>query len=585
MVMSEQGDYFLGIFEGHYDPAVAIVRDGEVLAYSEEERHLRYKHAAGIYPIRALCYCLDVAGVALQGVKAVGVNWNLEAFSDGRMAEFFERMAQQYPVDEKTKGWQRSMLRNFDARRYHDHHIAHWRREFGDVDFPPLAPTAHHRVHALQAALQSPFEQSVVLTIDGSGDEHCTVVWRHTGATVEPIREITMPHSLGWVYAAFTEYLGFRAYNGEYKVMGLAAYGKPDPRLAAKLDRVVAVAEDGVEYRVDPTYIHYGPRTYSERFTDKLVELFDRRPRLPSGEITDWHENLAYAVQAKLEESAGNLVRWAIGETGIHQVTLGGGVALNVKMNSSILRLAEVDDVWAQPLCSDGGAAAGAALAAWIDATGQRPKPLKTLALGHEESNQAIEQALTLARLEFSRPDDICEATAGELEQGRIVGWFQGRMEAGPRALGQRSILADPRNLENRDKVNAIIKFREYWRPFCPSMAVEAAAEYFDSHTDAPWMIIAFDANEKLKRDAPAIVHIDGTSRVQLVDGQTAPRYHRLLKAFGQRTGVPVLLNTSFNVKGEPIVCTIQDALRTFWSTGLEVLAAGDFLIRKPGVR
>jgi carbamoyltransferase len=224
----------------------------------------------------------------------------------------------------------------------------------------------------------------------------------------------------------------------------------------------------------------------------------------------------------------------------------------------------------------------GAALAACFEVTGARPEPVVHLALGFEETADDIKKVLDLAHLDYDKPADICDAVAEELTRGRIVGWFDGRMEAGPRALGQRSILADPRKIENRDKVNAIIKFREYWRPFCPSMLREAADRYFDEWTDAPFMILSFVANEKLKQDAPAIVHVDGTSRVQLVDREVLPKYHRLISAFEKRTGVPVLLNTSFNVKGEPIVCTTQDALRTFWSTGLEVLALGDYLVRKP---
>lgn len=240
--------------------------------------------------------------------------------------------------------------------------------------------------------------------------------------------------------------------------------------------------------------------------------------------------------------------------------------------------------MFAQPLCSDSGGTIGAALAVCHQVTGARPKPLRTLALGPEESSEGIEQVLRLAHLTYERPADICETVADELGRGRIVGWFQGRMEAGPRALGQRSILADPRRVENRDKVNVIVKFREYWRPFCPSITWEAAEDYFERYTRCAVHDHRLPRNERLKKEAPAIVHVDGTSRVQLVRRDTLPRYHRLLRAFERRSGVPVQLNTSFNVKGEPIVCTVQDALRTFWSTGLEVLAAGDFLVRKPGL-
>ncbi len=575
---------FLGIFEGHFDPAVAVVRDGEVLAYAEEERHIRFKHAYNVYPIRALQYCLDVARVRLEDVAGVGVNWNLPAYSDGTMDRFFAGIRQEWPVDAQTIAWQGAVSRKFNEASYRAYHEKKWRRAFGDVRFPPLVAIPHHYTHAFHTTMESPFEDAVCLTVDGSGDQHTTVLWCKRGHEITPLREILMPHSLGWFYAAFTELLGFEAYDGEYKVMGLAAYGRPDAELRAKVDQIVSIAPDGVEFRVDPTYIHYGPHQYSDRFTDRLVELFGRPPRLREEEITEWHENLAFAVQESLEDVIERLVVWAVRETGIANVCIGGGVGLNVKVNSRLFLNPEVADVFAQPLCSDGGAAVGAAQAACAQATGVYPRPLRTLALGWEDSDAEIEHMLQLAHLSYSRPDDICESVADELVAGRIVGWFQGRMEAGPRSLGQRSILASPADVGNRDRVNAIVKFREYWRPFCPSMAAEAADRYFERYTDAPFMIIAFPANDRLKKDAPAIVHVDGTSRVQMVHRDVLPRYHRLLMAFERRTGVPVLLNTSFNVKGEPIVCTIQDALRTFWATGLEVLAAGDFLVYKPGI-
>lgn len=512
----------------------------------------------------------------------MGINWNIDAFSDGTMAGFFQRMSKEWPVDKQTLAWQQSMLRRFNAETLQAYHERHWRRMFGDVRFPPLHSVPHHYAHAYHAAMQSPYDEAICLSIDGSGDQHTTVLWHKEDDELRPIHEIFMPHSLGWLYAAFTEYLGFQAYDGEYKVMGLAAYGRPDDGLRANVDRIVQPASDGIGFEVDPTFVHYGPHSYSDRFTDQLVDLLGRPPRRSDDEITGWHEDLAYAVQTNLEDTVERLVLWAVKETGIRKLCIGGGVGLNVKMNTRLFANPAIDDVFAQPLCSDGGAAVGAALVACRDLTGATPEPLETLALGHEESNDTIEQALKVAGLAYERPDDLCAAVAHEIANGRIVGWFQGRMEAGPRALGQRSILADPRRIENRDKVNKIVKFREYWRPFCPSMLAEAAPDYFDLYTDAPFMIIAFPANQRLAEDAPAIVHVDGTSRVQLVHQRVLPRYHRLISEFCARTGVPVLLNTSFNVKGEPIVCTIQDALRTFWATGLEVLAAGDFVLRKP---
>ena len=566
--MDGAGRTYLGIFSGGVDPAVAVVRDGEVLAYSEEERHLRYKHATGVYPLRALRFCLDAAGSALDEIAAVALNWNLPAYGDGTMRAFFDQVNRDWPVDAQTRAWQRWVLGWFDPEAMASYHHRHWRKEFGDIRFPPLHPMPHHFGHAYHAAVQSPFERAVCLTVDGSGDQHTAVLWRKDGDRLDVLREILIPHSLGWFYAAITEYLGFDAYDGEYKVMGLAAYGRRDDDLTEKLGRVVGVAADGVEFRVDPRFVHYGAHTWSGRFTDELVTLLGRPPRRPDEALTSWHEDLAFAAQAALEQAVSRLVIWGVRHTGIHEVCVGGGVGLNVKMNSRLFEHPEIDDLFAQPLCSDSGAAIGAALAACQHQTGARPRPLRTLALGPAETDEDIEAVLRLARLDYERPADICEAVADELAAGRIVGWAQGRMEAGPRALGQRSILADPRTVENRDKVNAIIKFREYWRPFCPSMTAEAAPDYFDAFTDAPFMILAFEANERLRKEAPAAVHVDGTARVQFVHADVLPRYHRLLTCFERRTGVPVLLNTSFNVKGEPIVCTVRDALRTFWSTG-----------------
>ncbi len=576
------GATFLGIFEGHFDPAVAIVRDGKLLAYAEEERFIRNKHANRVYPHRALSYCLKAAGVEPGDITGIGLNWDIDAFGDGRMATFFEGMAADWPLDAPTKGWQRSMLANFNRTAMTARHARAWRRAFGDVPLPEIIGVPHHLTHALHSYLQSSFDKAVCLTIDGSGDHHCTVVWHCQGESVTPMREIVMPHSLGWFYAAFTEYLGFEAYDGEYKVMGLAAYGRPDADLAAKVAKILYPAGDGIEYRLDPSFIHYGPRTWSDRFTDHLPELFGRAPRLRDDPIEDWHQDLAFAVQTALEDAVEPLARWALKEAGTGNLCVGGGVGLNVKMNTRLHTLGEVEHVFAQPLCSDGGAAAGAALVACWQKTGAHPEALRTLATGPETNDEEIEATLKLCGLSYEKPADIAEAVADDLAAGRVVGWFQGRMEAGPRALGQRSILADPRKAEARDRVNAIIKYREYWRPFCPSITAESAVRYLKSHDDAPFMIIAFEATDAFKQDAPAVVHVDGTARVQMVHQDVLPLYHRLISCFEARTGVSALLNTSFNVKGEPVVCTIHDALRTFFATGMDSLAAGSFLLRKP---
>jgi len=572
--------YFLGIFEGHSDPAVAVVKGGEVIAYAEEERFIRQKHAWGVYPHKALQFCLDTAGISLSEVDAVGINWDIEGFSGGRIAAFYEELNSEFDVDDATRGWQRSMLARFGTGAAERKHHYEWRRVYGDIEFPPIVASPHHYTHAFQAAMQSGYDESLCLTIDGSGDEHCTVLWEHRGSELRPVYQRKVPHSLGWFYAAFTEYLGFKAYDGEYKLMGLAAYGKQSKELAAKVAAVVDITPEKPEiYSVDPHFIHYGEHSYSTRFTDKLVALLGRPPQLPTAEYDDWHADLAFAVQARLEEAACALVRSGIALTGIKRVTIGGGVGLNVKMNTRIFDMPEVDNLWVNPLCSDGGAAVGAAQIAEYRAAGIHPNKLTRLDLGNAEKN--VQDVIRSSKVSFTEPKDVAADVARLIADGKVVGWFQGGMEAGPRALGQRSILADPRSVVARDKVNAIIKFRENWRPFCPSMLAERASEYLTRYTDAPFMVIAFPASEKLRSDAPAIVHVDGTARVQLVDREVLPLYHRLISEFEKLTGVGVLLNTSFNVRGEPIVCTARDALRTFFSTGLDALVIEDCLVLK----
>ena len=395
---------------------------------------------------------------------------------------------------------------------------------------------------------------------------------------------MTIPHSLGWFYAAITEYLGFKAYDGEYKVMGLAAYGSPDTKIRQLISKIIKCSEDGVGYLIDPSFIHYGKHSFSDRYTDQMVELFGKRPRKANETIERWHKNLAFEVQFALEESVTRLIDGVVAENETANICIGGGVGLNVKLNSKIFTHPKVRDVFVHPLCSDAGASAGVALLACYDATGVQPEKLGSLALGYEEPSSAIEEALKTTKIKYEKPINIVDAVAKELAEGKVVGWFQGRMEAGPRALGQRSILANPTSETYRDIVNEIVKFREDWRPFCPSILEEDANRYLDQYTKAPYMILAFKANEIMGREAPAVVHSDGTARVQLVNKEHSPKYHELITSFANLTGVPVLLNTSFNIKGEPIVCSIYDALRTFWGSGIDALAAGDFLIKKTGL-
>ena len=573
----------IGYFHGR-DPAACLMTDGELRAFVEEERLIRFKHAPDVFPIRSIAACLELGGLELGEVDAFVYGWDAPRYGDGGMARFFERVNDRYPPNEGTLAWQRAVVSWFSPasleRRLRDE-LVRW---FGVAPkaVPPLRFVPHHETHAAAAFYLSPCEEALVLAVDGSGDSDCTTLWRGRGLELERLWAAEIPHSLGWFYAALTEYLGFKAYDGEYKVMGLAAYGRESPELRSRLERVLHPGPEGWDYEVEPRYVHHGAHSFSDRFTDELVELLGLPPRLGGATIEPAHEDLAYETQRALEEHVLRLAAHFRRETGLEELCIGGGVGLNVKMNSRLRRSGLFRRVVPFPIPGDSGLGIGATLALAVRDSGRRPRPLGHLYLGPAWSDEEIEEQLRACGLAYRRAADVCAETADLLAAGKVVGWFQGRMEAGPRALGGRSILADPRDAASRDRVNAAIKFREYWRPFCPSLTVESAERFLADGEAAPYMILAFTASEEARRELPAVVHVDGTVRVQTVDAGSHPLYHRLLEAFAERTGVPVVLNTSFNVRGEAIVCSPRDALRTFWSTGLDALAIGPFVVEKP---
>jgi len=571
--------YFHGI-----DPAAALIVDGEVVAYVEEERLLRNKHAANLFPIRSIEACLKLGGIALGEVDQIVYGWDAPRYGSGAMAAFYDEVNTRFPPDDATRRWQTRNCGLFAPAALRRTLVSNLVRHFGitPAEVPELAFHPHHQSHAAAAFYLSPHDEALVLTLDGSGDSDCTTVWRGKGATLEALHRIELPHSLGWFYAAITEYLGFDAYDGEYKVMGLAAYGRENLELRAKLAQIVKPGPRGFDYEIDPAFLHHGAHTYSDRFTDQLPELFGMPPRQGPRKLDPIHEDLAFEAQRLLEETVIRLVHHFQQDTGLRTLCIGGGVGLNVKLNSRLHRMDLFDHVWAFPIPSDSGLSIGAAIGHHVQVTGTRPPPLAHVYLGPSYEDADIENQLQQCGLAYRRPDELADATAELLAGGKVIGWFQGRMEGGPRALGGRSILADPRTIAARDRVNAAVKFREYWRPFCPSLTIEAAADYLIKPDAAPFMILAFEATAHASEAAPAVVHVDNTVRCQTVDAATAPRYHALLEAFRRRTGVPVLLNTSFNVKGEAIVCTPRDAIRCFAATGLDALVIGAFIVEKP---
>jgi carbamoyltransferase len=592
--------HILGISAFYHDSAAALVSDGRIVAAAQEERFTRKKNDAR-FPKNAVSYCLQEARIGLGDVDFV-------VFYDKPFLKF-ERLLETYlafaprgfrsfrmalPIWLKEKLFQKRLLREqfeqFDGR--YD-----WDKK--------LLFAEHHQSHAASAFFPSPFEEAAVLTMDGVGEWATTSVGIGRGNTLEMTKEIHFPHSLGLLYSAFTYYTGFKVNSGEYKVMGLAPYG--EPRYAQTiLDHLIDVKADG-SFSLDQSYFDYctGLRMTNERFD----ALFGGPPRHPDELLTQRHMDLAASIQAVTEEVVLRLTRGIADETGAKNLCLAGGVALNCVANGKIVRDGVFENVWIQPAAGDAGGALGAALAAYYLHQGA-PRPLSNTLdemqgayLGPAFSQEEIERRLADAGAVFMVMDEpaLLDATADALIEGNAVGWYQGRMEFGPRALGNRSILGDPRSPTMQKMLNLKVKYRESFRPFAPSVLSEDVQDWFDLVGASPYMLIVANVADRLRRsmteeeeamfgidklnvprsDIPAVTHVDYSARVQTVHRETNPRYHALLSNFKAKTGCPVLVNTSFNVRGEPIACSPEDAFRCFMGSEIEVLVAGDCLLHK----
>jgi carbamoyltransferase len=429
----------------------------------------------------------------------------------------------------------------------------------------------HHLAHAVSAYAYSGFNDAAVVVMDGRGAWEATSIWRGRDGRLEHVLTIPFPNSVGYFYSEFTEYLGFQRNSDEWKVMGLAPYGKPGVDLSVFIDPNAA-----------PYRVHTKKLVASGSAPFATMASLLGSPRVPESDISDCHKNIAYAVQEACEISMMSVVRMAVEKTGNRNVCLAGGVALNSKANGKIVAAGLVDKFFVQPAASDDGVALGAALAPYLDSGGKLPnKPMRHVYLGPSFDDDAIEPVLRTYKLRYTRLSDVAVASAELLSQGKILGWFQGRMEFGPRALGSRSILADPRDPEMNAKVNNAVKFREWWRPFAPSFKKEAAGDYLESARDSPFMILTAQVRPEKRSVIPSVTHVDGSARPQTVEKEINLLYWRLINEFEKRTGVPVIMNTSFNLRGEAIVHTPTDAVRTFFSSGMDVLVIGSFLVEK----
>ncbi len=562
--------HILGISAFYHDAAAALVRDGELLAAAEEERFTRIKHTAD-FPVNAIRYCLQEAGISPQELDYVG-------FYEKPLVKFERILTATLVTWPRSLGQFRRAMPLWLRQKLHIKKLI--RKSLDLSREQPILFLDHHLSHAASAYLVSPFEEAAVLTADALGEWTTTTTGHARESDIALEREIRFPHSLGLFYSAITAYLGFRVNDAEWKVMGLAPYG--EDRFSREMDELLHVQDDG-SYRLNMRYFahhHSATSIFSRRF----LRLFGRPPRRPDEPILDFHHDLACSAQKKLEETLLVLVRQ------LHQVhpspnlVLAGGVALNSCANYRLLAETPFENLFVQPAAGDSGGALGTAF--YIANTILRqPRRfvMRHAHFGPGYEAEAIRSELDRFGLTYRQAENeeqLAAETAGLLREGKIVGWFQGRMEFGPRALGSRSILADPTRAEAKDAVNAKVKFREKFRPFAPSVLRERASEYFDLPTaESPFMLLVVPVRSEKRSLIPAVTHVDGTARLQTVDRDTHPLFHRLLVEFGKRSGVPVLLNTSFNVRGEPIVCALRDALSCYFRTGLDALVIGPFTV------
>ncbi len=590
----------LGISAFYHDSAAAIIIDGEIIAAAQEERFTRKKHDSS-YPFNAIEFVLKEANLKLNKIDYI-------AFYEKPFLKF-ERLLETYlafaprgfksfsmsmPIWLREKLFQKKII--FDELKNHD-------KDFNDID--KIYFSEHHFSHAASAFYPSPFEEAVVLTLDGVGEWATTTVAKGKGNNLEIHKEIHFPHSIGLLYSAFTYYLGFKVNSSEYKVMGLAPYGIPKYKNII-LKNLIDLKSDGT-FRLNMKYFDYA--TGLKMVNDNFSKLFGHPIRNPDIDLlTQFHMDVASSIQSVTEDIVLNLCKSITNEYNCRNLCMAGGVALNCVANGKIIKSNLVDNIWIQPAAGDAGGALGAALALWHKELDKKRIPassdkMKGLYLGPAFSENEIEKELTKLGAEFKKlsEENLLKTIAQELSNEKIVGWFQGKMEFGPRALGARSIIADPRSDKMQKNLNLKIKFRETFRPFAPSVIREDLSDWFELNCDSPYMSLVSDVNKSLRKEMtedekklfgieklnvkrsniPSVTHIDYSARIQTVHKETNPKYYNLLQNFKKITNCPILVNTSFNVRGEPIVCDIKDAFNCFMGTDLDILVCGDFIMYK----
>ena len=592
--------YILGISAYYHDSAAALIKAGQIVAAAQEERFSRKKHDAR-FPTQTICYCLESAGINLRDLDYI-VFYEKPLLTFDRLLETYLAYAPQgiSSFIQAMSVWLREKLYLKTVLKQELAQLANCKTK----ELPPLLFGEHHQSHAASAFFPSPFEQAAVLCLDGVGEWATTSLWLGEGNQLTPQWQIDFPHSLGLLYSTFTYYTGFRVNSGEYKLMGLAPYGEPK-YVDVILDNLLDLKEDGT-FRLNMKYFNYA--TGLTMTNGQFDRLFGAPPRRAESDLTQREMDIAASVQKVTEEVVLRLAHTAYQELGTDYLCLAGGVALNCVANGRLLREGKFKDIWIQPAAGDAGGAIGAALSAWYQ-YGNQPRitngkdAMQGSYLGPNFSLTEIEKYLQDIRAVFHYYTDseLFVQVANLLDQGNVVGWFQGRMEFGPRALGDRSIIGDPRNPKMQSVMNLKIKYRESFRPFAPSVLAEKVGDYFELDRPSPYMLLVAQVKENLRltmteqetqlfgieklniprSTLPAITHVDYSARIQTVQSETNPRYYQLLQAFEQLTGCGVLVNTSFNVRGEPIVCTPEDAYRCFMRTEMDYLVLENYILAK----
>ncbi len=571
----------LGLLGFGYNPAAALVVDGRLVAFVEEERMINFKGAHFMFPGMAARWCLEKENLTLDDIDYIAWGWDNPAYKV-KMPLFFVKQYFKYGFLKEGDGGIGEVL----SSEIIDHlpgivrsKIREGLRRSGlRGRIPKIEFIEHHEAHVASTYLMSGFDEAAVIVIDGSGEHICTSIWQAKGDNYRLLKTIDIPHSLGWFYAGMTDYLGFIPYRDEGKVMGLAPYGNRVPEWEEKIANVIKVTAES--YEIDPTYFLLGTHDAGKHFSDKMVKLFGP-PRYYGEPLTQKIKDIAFTVQDTLEKAVLNIVKIATNNGKIRNVCVAGGVGLNCKMNGAIRQSPYVDKIFAQPASGDAGSALGAAITLSHKLGEWKRCRLKNVYYGPSSTDDEIKKDLDIAGVKYSKPDNMAKKIAQALGRGKIIAYFDGELEFGSRALGHRSIIANPCDPEMKDKVNIGVKFREPWRPFCPSLLADHKDDYLKDADDAEFMIVAYEAKKGISDLLPSVVHVDNTVRPQTVEQDANPRYWEILKELKSITGHPVVMNTSFNLRGQPMIASPRDALACFFTNGLDILVLNNYWIEK----